>query len=269
MLFARPLAVLACLAPLRVPAREVALIAWVGLRGAVPIVLALFPVLGNVPQSDRIFEVTFFVVVLSLLVQGATLAPLARRLGLTVPADPEPGLRVELRETRTGRYELVRLDVERGSPMAGRSPARLLDGLEGRVVGLFRDDRLLPEAPAALEPGDQVFVLAERASVPLLVRRVLHEPGPAEVSPRRVYGDFTLRGDARMDAVAEVYGLPLGETERGLSVDDLMSRRMRRPPVPGDRVELGRVTLVVRELDVNGRVRTAGLRLRSPSEGNG
>ncbi|MCU0936071.1 MAG: hypothetical protein MUF66_08365 [Gammaproteobacteria bacterium] len=72
-----------------------------------------------------------------------------------------------------------------------------------------------------------------------------------------------------MDAVAEVYGLPLGETERGLSVDDLMSRRMRRPPVPGDRVELGRVTLVVRELDVNGRVRTAGLRLRSPSEGNG
>lgn len=266
MVFARPLAVLACLAPLRVPAREVALIAWVGLRGAVPIVLALFPVLGNVPQSDRIFEVTFFVVVLSLLVQGSTVAPLARRLGLTIPADPEPGLRVELRETRTGRYELVRLDLERGSPMAGRPSERLLQGLGGRLVGLFRGDRLLTEPPPTLEVGDQIFVLAESASVPLLVRRTQAERGPAEASPRRVYGDFALQGDARIDAVADVYGLVLGEAERGLSVGELVSRRLRRPPVPGDRVELGPVTLVVRE--VNGEVRTVGLRLQPPAKGN-
>lgn len=266
MVFARPLAVLACLAPLRVPAREVALIAWVGLRGAVPIVLALFPVLGNVPQSERIFEVTFFVVVLSLLVQGSSVAPLARRLGLTIPADPEPGLRVELRETRTGRYELVRLDLERGSPMAGRPSERLLQGLGGRLVGLFRGDRLLTEPPPTLEVGDQIFVLAESASVPLLVRRTQAERGPAEASPRRVYGDFALQGDARIDAVADVYGLVLGEAERGLSVGELVSRRLRRPPVPGDRVELGPVTLVVRE--VNGEVRTVGLRLQPPAKGN-
>ncbi len=82
MLLARPAATLLCLAPLGFGWRAQAFVAWSGLRGAVPIVLATYPVLAGLPDGWRFFDVAFVVVLLSLLIQGPTLAPLARRLGL-------------------------------------------------------------------------------------------------------------------------------------------------------------------------------------------
>ncbi|HEV6965829.1 potassium/proton antiporter [Roseateles sp.] len=82
MLVARPAAVLLCLAPLGFGWRQQAFVAWSGLRGAVPIVLATYPVLAGMPDGWRFFDVAFVVVLLSLLIQGPTLAPLARRLGV-------------------------------------------------------------------------------------------------------------------------------------------------------------------------------------------
>jgi cell volume regulation protein A len=82
MLLARPAAVVLCLAALRFSWREQAFVAWSGLRGGVPIVLAAYPVLAGVPGAWRLFDVAFVVVLLSLLIQGPTLAPLARALRL-------------------------------------------------------------------------------------------------------------------------------------------------------------------------------------------
>lgn len=87
MLVARPAAVLLCLAPLGFGWRAQCFVAWSGLRGAVPIVLATYPVLAGLPDGWRFFDVAFVVVLLSLLVQGPTLAPLARRLGLNRDKD--------------------------------------------------------------------------------------------------------------------------------------------------------------------------------------
>lgn len=85
MLLARPAAVALCLAPLRFSWREQCFVAWSGLRGGVPIVLAAYPVLAGVPGAWRLFDVAFLVVLLSLLIQGPTLAPLARALRLGRP----------------------------------------------------------------------------------------------------------------------------------------------------------------------------------------
>lgn len=82
MLVARPAAVFLCLTPLGFGWRAQCFVAWSGLRGAVPIVLATYPVLAGLPDGWRCFDVAFVVVLLSLLMQGPTLAPLARRLGL-------------------------------------------------------------------------------------------------------------------------------------------------------------------------------------------
>lgn len=82
MLLARPLAVALCLLPMRFEPREVVLVGWIGLRGGVPIVLALYPVLAGLPLAYLYFDVAFFVVLCSLLLQGPTLGTMARRLGL-------------------------------------------------------------------------------------------------------------------------------------------------------------------------------------------
>jgi potassium/hydrogen antiporter len=88
MFVARPLAVWLCLLPFHFSARETAFIAWVGLRGAVPIVLAMFPLLAGTPHAVLLFDVAFVVVLVSLLVQGSTIGWLARRLGVALP-DPD------------------------------------------------------------------------------------------------------------------------------------------------------------------------------------
>jgi cell volume regulation protein A len=84
---ARPVAVWLCLMPFRFTARETWFISWVGLRGAVPIVLALFPLLAGTQQSGLLFNIAFVVVLASLLTQGTTIGLLARRLGVALP-DP-------------------------------------------------------------------------------------------------------------------------------------------------------------------------------------
>jgi cell volume regulation protein A len=99
MFVARPAAVWLCLLPFRFSRQEMAFIAWVGLRGAVPIVLALFPLLAGTPNATLLFDVAFVVVLSSLLLQGGTLGWVARRLGVALPdAEDERGVRAVFRD---------------------------------------------------------------------------------------------------------------------------------------------------------------------------
>jgi len=253
---ARPLAVWLCLLPFRFGRAETAFVAWVGVRGAVSILLALVPILGDVPGAQRVFDVAFVVVLASLLVQGWTVRPLARRLRLIVPPRQGPVDRIELELPGVADHELVAYVVqETGAAARGRRlprwarPALVLRG--GRVVR--------PHEAGELRPGDRVYLFAAPDRVPLFDRVYggAREHGETE---RAFFGDMEIRADAPVAALAEMYGLPLPSMRRGQTVADLVAERLGSTPEPGDRVPLGGVDLVVREAE-DGAVVSVGLDL--------
>src|SRR5690606_14241390 len=106
-----------CLLPFRFPRAETAFISWVGLRGAVSIMLAITPLLGGLEDGRAIFNFAFIVVLTSLVIQGWTVGPLARRLGLVLPPRTGPLEKFELELPGSAHHELLAYRVVGGSPV--------------------------------------------------------------------------------------------------------------------------------------------------------
>jgi cell volume regulation protein A len=167
---ARPVAVALCLLPFReYTAKEVAFIGWVGLRGAVPIILAMFPLLSAAPGSKHLFDLVFFVVVVSSAVQGGTLRWLTRRLGLEVEAPPASAAVLEILAQRPLRGKVLHFFVQPATAAAGSKIADLPFPAESAVMLVVREDRLIaPRGGTQLRPGDHVYVVAQPDDEPLV-----------------------------------------------------------------------------------------------------
>jgi cell volume regulation protein A len=156
---ARPAAVVVSLLPFRFPVREVAYLAWVGLRGAVPIVLAIFPVLAGVPGGPRIFNIVFFIVVLSTLVPGATVRWVTRllRLGEAIRPTPEAVLEINSPAPLDGMVESF--PVTPTVAICGATLAEIPFPEGAAVVLLVRGRQVLPaKGNTTLAPGDHAYV---------------------------------------------------------------------------------------------------------------
>jgi cell volume regulation protein A len=157
----RPAVVALCLLPFRYPQKEVLYIGWVGLRGAVPIVLATFPVLAAAPGAERLFDIVFFIVVASALVPGATVAWVTQKLGLQTkePPAPQAVLAIESRQPLQG--ELMSFYIDEALVVTGM-PLEELPLPEGAAVTLIiRKNQLVPPRPGtSLEAGDHVHLIA-------------------------------------------------------------------------------------------------------------
>jgi cell volume regulation protein A len=159
---ARPAVVAACLAPFRYPAKEIAYAGWIGLRGAVPIILATYPVLAGAPGATRIFDIVFFAVVVNAFVPGATVGRLARRLGLEAALKPAPRAVLEISSFGPMNGDLASYYVRPESAAAGSAIADLPFAEGTRVVLVVRGTRLLaPAGGTTLLPGDHVYVFSE------------------------------------------------------------------------------------------------------------
>jgi potassium/hydrogen antiporter len=165
----RPAIVALCLAPFRYPWRETLYIGWVGLRGAVPIVLATYPVLVGAPGADRIFHLVFFIVVVNALIPGGTVAWVTRRLGLQAsePPAPQAVLAIESRLPLEG--DLLSFYIDEALVVTGM-PLEELDFPEGSSVMLIvRGNRLVPpKGSTTLEPGDHVYLVTQAEDKPLM-----------------------------------------------------------------------------------------------------
>lgn len=156
-LVARPIAVLVTLLPIRLPGIEKLFISWVGLRGAVPIILATYPVLRGVPDGHLIFDVVFFAVLVNSFIPGSTVNWLAKKAGLAARETPEPPARVELFSHGEYPGEFVWFQLAENSPVTGAHVREIpLPGdtvmtlvLRGRTV-------VAPRGGTLLRAGDHV-----------------------------------------------------------------------------------------------------------------
>ncbi|WP_407523616.1 potassium/proton antiporter [Methylobacterium oryzisoli] len=243
ILVGRPAAVWLCLAPFRFARAEKLFIAWVGLRGAVSIFLAAIPTLAGLPNAEVYFNVAFFVVLVSLLVQGWTLTWTARRLGVAL-AEPAPApRRIEIDLPGQLEYEMV------GYPIAPDSPVRRRDRLPTwvRSILVVRGGAVLtPEQAGRLRGGDYAYFLVASRRIRQLDD--LFAPRDREV-PDRVSSIFVFRSEVPVAAVTELYGLPLPDDLKGLTIAEAFAARFQENLEAGDVIRLGVAALVAFDVD--------------------
>ncbi|MGE4534708.1 potassium/proton antiporter [Halomonas sp.] len=256
---ARPIAVVVALKPFfKFRWREIGFISWVGLRGAVPIVLAIFPVIGGVEDAALYFNVAFAVVLLSLLVQGSTLSVMARWTKVLMPSSVSPNHRGPLGILPENDYEMFVYRVENQD--LADVPIRLLRFPSGALISaLFREHAMLhPKGSTRLQLGDVLCVIGRSEDLPALNRLF---NGEAKLKQERAFfGTFTFDGEARMQEVAEAYGLTLSPGEREMTLGEFVALRVGGHPVVGDDVDWHGIHWVVSEMEGN-RVTRVGLRL--------
>jgi cell volume regulation protein A len=263
MLVARPAAVFLCLAPFKFHWNERVFISWVGLRGAVGIFLASIPMLVGVPAAHIYFDVAFVVVLLSLLVQGWTVALAARKLDIAFTrADPIPR-RIELDLPGQLAREIVGYPVPANSPFLRRG---LIPNWARPTLVIRNEEILTPGEAEPVREGDYIYLLAPPEKAQALDRFFVRMPPPALPDPR-LLGDFFVPGTATLGALADIYGLQVAADHTEVTLADYFSEQLRRRPKTGDVVSLGPIALLAHKVD-GGTVTTVGLRLAEP-EGSG
>ncbi|MGH8446779.1 MAG: potassium/proton antiporter [Solimonas sp.] len=260
LLIARPAAVFASLAPFRFPWREQLFIAWVGLRGSVPIVLATYPWLAGLENAQLFFNIAFFIVLVSLVVQGSTVAPAAKLLGLQVPQRTARVHRVDIDLPGQRGYEVVSYRIPANSKLVGMRHKEMPIPDVSRVICVARDGRVLHYREwGELRAHDYVSLLAAQSQLDTLDRLFESVQEPPETKTRRYFGEFSVHADAPVEALCQSYGLPVPDNAEGKTVAQLLLAHLPHPVI-GDRLRLGDIQLVIKAVDGD-RPTQIGLRL--------
>ncbi|MCK8066033.1 MULTISPECIES: potassium/proton antiporter [Vibrio] len=263
ILFARPISVWIGLLPFKsFTPREKWFVSWVGLRGAVPIILAVFPMMAGLPDAQLYFNLAFFVVMVSLIVQGGTLTKAMSLAKVELPSKPEPISRTGVEIYPTSEWELFIYKLKADKWCIGE-PLRSLSMPDGtRIAAVFRNKALLhPSGSTRLEEDDTLCVLAQEKDLDSL--SLLFSEAPEKASLARFFGDFFLDIEVNLADIAMMYGLNLGDESLDKSLRNLVEEQLGTTPVLGDQFEWQGLQWIIADV-VDQQVTKVGIRL--PSE---
>lgn len=166
ILIARPLSVLFTLLPFKVPHRNRRFIAWVGLRGAVPIVFATYPLLAGAEKANMIFNIVFFISLTSVLIQGTTLPVVAKWLHLTLPVKLKHRTQADMELFDSIKSALTEIVINESSPVVGKKVVELGFPKAALISFIVRDNKYItPSGSTKLQSNDRLFVLSENNDV--------------------------------------------------------------------------------------------------------
>jgi potassium/hydrogen antiporter len=256
MFVARPIAVWLCLLPFGYARDETAFVSWVGLRGAVSILLAILPLIAGLPNGDTLFNTAFIIVLTSLLIQGWTIRPMAQWLDLIVPPRIGPVERVGLELPGSAHHELIVYHVVPGSPVV--EGERLPRWARPSLV--VRDGQSMRyQFAGRLRAGDYVYMfIAPRYT--RLLDRLFASPAKVAADDKDFFGEFRINPSRPIEALSDAYGITMGpNVSLDTPIATFMRERLGGNAEIGDRVSVGPLELIVRDVDVDGEVTEAGL----------
>ncbi|MQY50096.1 potassium/proton antiporter [Rhizobiales bacterium RZME27] len=255
---ARPIAVWLSLLPFDFTQQEIGFFAWVGLRGAVSILLAILPVMGEVPHGQVYFNTAFIIVLVSLLLQGWTIKPVAQKLGLIIPPRMGEVDKLELDLPGRANHELITYRVAKDSAVlrGERIPRWATPSL------VIRDGRSMRYQYAGrLKENDQLYMFIAPGYSRLL-DRLFASHLPVEEDDADFFGAFAISPARPAKELDAAYGPGLlTAAEQGMTVSELILHRLSGHAEYADRVRLGSIILIVRDLDEQNHISSVGISL--------